>query len=96
MLRKLMQYEFTATGRIFLPLYGALIVVAFIQRLFLNFNIGNMENLSLGILASTGNIDSGRLDDFIIAGELSLSGELRAICGGVSLALLARAKKCAA
>ena len=53
MLRKLMQYEFTATGRIFLPLYGALIVVAFIQRLFLNFNIGNMENLSLGILASS-------------------------------------------
>ena len=49
--------------------------------------------ISLGILASTGNIDSGRLDDFIIAGELSLSGELRAICGGVSLALLARAKK---
>ena len=53
MLRKLMKYEFTATGRIFLPLYGALIVVAFIQRLFLNFNIGNMENLSLGILASS-------------------------------------------
>ncbi len=46
--------------------------------------------ISLGILASTGDIDSTKFDDFIIAGELSLSGELRAICGGVSLALLAK------
>ena len=38
MLRKLMKYEFTATGRIFLPLYGALIVVAFIQRMSLIHN----------------------------------------------------------
>lgn len=53
MLRKLMQYEFTATGRIFLPLYGALLVVAIIQRLFLNFNINQVDNLSLGIIASS-------------------------------------------
>jgi hypothetical protein len=39
MLKKLLKYEFQATGRIFLPLYGALIVVAFIQRLFLAFNL---------------------------------------------------------
>lgn len=49
--------------------------------------------ISLGIIASTGNMDASKLNDFIIAGELSLSGELRTICGGVSLALLARSKK---
>ncbi len=46
--------------------------------------------ISLGILSSTGAIDGSKFDDFIIAGELSLSGELRSICGGVSLALLAK------
>lgn len=46
--------------------------------------------ISLGIIASTGGLDDSKLKDFVIAGELSLSGELRAICGGVSLALLAR------
>ena len=49
--------------------------------------------ISLGIIASTGNIDDAKLRDFVIAGELSLSGELRSICGGVSLALLARRQK---
>ena len=49
--------------------------------------------ISLGIIASTGNMRTETLADFIVAGELSLSGELRAICGGVSLALLARSKK---
>ena len=34
MLRKLIKYEFKATGRIFFPLYLALIIIAFIQRLF--------------------------------------------------------------
>ena len=53
MLKKLLKYEFIATGRIFLPLYGALLVVAFIQRLFLNLNFENIENISLGILASS-------------------------------------------
>lgn len=53
MLKKLLKYEFIATGRIFLPLYGALLVVAIIQRLFLNFNINQVDNLSLGILAGT-------------------------------------------
>ena len=49
--------------------------------------------ISLGILASTGVVDDAKLREFVVAGELSLSGDLRAICGGVSLALLARAKK---
>jgi len=46
--------------------------------------------ISLGILASTGAIKAGLASEFIIAGELSLSGDLRSICGGVALALLAR------
>ncbi len=49
--------------------------------------------ISLGIIASIGEVDASKFDDFIIAGELSLSGELRNICGGVSLALLARSSK---
>ena len=49
--------------------------------------------ISLGILASTGIVDDAKLREFVVAGELSLSGDLRAICGGVSLALLARSKK---
>ena len=49
--------------------------------------------ISLGILASTGVVDDAKLREFVVAGELSLSGDLRAICGGVSLALLARSKK---
>ncbi|MBE6414047.1 MAG: ATP-binding protein [Verrucomicrobiaceae bacterium] len=46
--------------------------------------------ISLGILASLGQIPQESADNFIIAGELSLSGKLRAVCGGVSLALLAK------
>ncbi len=46
--------------------------------------------ISLGILASLGQIPQDSTNDFIIAGELSLSGQLRAVCGGVSLALLAK------
>lgn len=50
MLKKLLKYEFIATGRIFLPLYGALIVVSFLQKLFFDFNFGNMRSISLNIL----------------------------------------------
>lgn len=52
MLKKLLKYEFQATGRIFLPLYGALIVVAFIQRLFLAFNLNSLDSLALNILTA--------------------------------------------
>ena len=45
--------------------------------------------ISLGILAATGELSDSLFDEYIIAGELSLSGELRPICGGVSLAMLA-------
>lgn len=46
--------------------------------------------ISMGILASIGVLDHSKFSDFLIAGELGLSGDLRPICGGVSLALLAR------
>jgi len=36
MLRKLMKYEFLAMGRVFLPLYGALIAVSIVSRLLAN------------------------------------------------------------
>ena len=32
MLRKLIRYEFLATGRIFLPLYGAFVLISLIMR----------------------------------------------------------------
>ncbi|MEG1001036.1 MAG: ABC transporter permease, partial [Cellulosilyticaceae bacterium] len=34
MLGKLIKYEFKATGRTFLPLYGAILIVALVQRFF--------------------------------------------------------------
>ena len=33
MLSKLLKYEFKATGRLFLPLYGALLVISFFERI---------------------------------------------------------------
>lgn len=36
MLGKLIKYEFRATGRICLPLFGALLIVALVSRLFIN------------------------------------------------------------
>lgn len=41
MLGKLMKYEIKATARFFLPLYGALLVLAVINKLFFSFNIFN-------------------------------------------------------
>lgn len=41
--------------------------------------------IALGILAASGQIDSSRLDHFEFAGELSLSGELRAIRGALAM-----------
>lgn len=46
--------------------------------------------ISLAILASLGVISQAPMQDYIIAGELSLSGSLRAISGGVAMALLAK------
>ncbi len=46
--------------------------------------------IAVGLLASTGRISPEKLGMYVIAGELGLSGSLRGVCGGVSLALLAR------
>jgi magnesium chelatase family protein len=43
--------------------------------------------IALGILAASGCIDSGRLEGFEFAGELSLSGELRPVRGALPMAL---------
>lgn len=47
--------------------------------------------IALGILVADGTIQNARLDDFLIAGELSLSGATRAVKGGLAFAVLARA-----
>lgn len=50
--------------------------------------------IALGILAATNQLSGDdRLSDFLIAGELSLSGATRPIRGGLAFALEARSKK---
>jgi len=46
--------------------------------------------IALSILATSKQMDFSRLEKFVIAGELSLNGNVRPVRGGVSLALLAR------
>jgi len=46
--------------------------------------------IALGILAADDKLHADRLDDYLIAGELSLSGATRAIKGGLAMAVLAR------
>jgi len=46
--------------------------------------------IALGLLAATGQLPAEPLDDYLIAGELSLSGETRPVVGGLALAALAR------
>jgi len=47
MLRKLMKYEFMATGRIFLPLLGALIVLSLVNGLLGNLNLSIPHGITL-------------------------------------------------
>jgi magnesium chelatase family protein len=47
--------------------------------------------IALGILVATGQLVCENLTDFVIAGELSLSGATRPIKGGLAMAVLARA-----
>ena len=50
--------------------------------------------IALGILIASGHIDEKKFKDFLICGELSLSGNLRAATSGViQAAILAREKK---
>ena len=46
--------------------------------------------IALGLLLATRQMDSSIISDYIIAGELSLSGHTRPIKGGLAIALLAR------
>jgi magnesium chelatase family protein len=46
--------------------------------------------IAIGILAASGQLPSGGLDDHEFAGELALTGELRAIRGALAMALSAR------
>lgn len=46
--------------------------------------------IALGILASTGQLGAPRLGDFLIAGELGLSGRTRPVRGGLAMARLAQ------
>lgn len=48
--------------------------------------------MALAILAADGQISAEKLDNWLVAGELSLGGQLRAIRGALALALLARAQ----
>ena len=51
MLRKLYKYETKATARMFLPLYGALILFAVINKIFLSINAYGSRNLALSLPA---------------------------------------------
>ncbi|WP_346887514.1 ABC transporter permease [Clostridium sp. UBA1056] len=48
MLRKLMKYEFKATGRVMLPLYGALLGFAIINKIFIGTNMNEINMDFLG------------------------------------------------
>ncbi len=49
--------------------------------------------IAISMLAGSGTIPVENLEKFVIAGELGLDGSVRAVKGGVSLALLARKEK---
>ena len=48
--------------------------------------------IALGILAASGQIDGSQLQDYVFAGELSLSGELRPVRGALAMALALQAE----
>jgi len=49
MLGKLMKYEFKATGRIYLPLFGALLIVAIISRIFISLSFKVPMAIGIGL-----------------------------------------------
>ncbi len=51
MLNKLLKYEFQATGRMFMPAYGVLIILAVLQRIMMELNVYSSNNVSVNILA---------------------------------------------
>ena len=56
MLGKLLKYEFKATGRVFLPMFGALLIISVINRLFsnLNFKIPSIIGKIISIILIVG------------------------------------------
>lgn len=50
--------------------------------------------IAVGILIATGQIQPGAIDDYLIAGELSLSGGTRPVRGALAMAKLARSLGC--
>ncbi|MDR2201063.1 MAG: YifB family Mg chelatase-like AAA ATPase [Puniceicoccales bacterium] len=70
-------------------------------RTIVNLSPGNLRKegpiydlpIALGIIKSTGQASLVRLEEFVIAGELSLSGDLMPISGAVALAMQARKYK---
>jgi magnesium chelatase family protein len=70
-------------------------------RTVVNLSPGNLRKegpiydlpIALGVIKSTGQAPLSRLEDFIIAGELSLSGELLPVVGAIALAMQARKYK---
>ena len=49
MLGKLMKYEFKATGRVFLPLFAALIVLSAVNRVLTALNFGVVKDISTAV-----------------------------------------------
>lgn len=52
MLSKLLKYEFKATGRIFLPLYGALLIISVLERIYMGFTTNHMDTIVSTILGA--------------------------------------------
>lgn len=67
MLRKLMKYEFKATGRCLLPLYAALLVFAFIIRILFKGSLINTINKDFGTFGAIANVLSIFLYGFTMA-----------------------------
>lgn len=55
MLRKLMKYEFKATGRILIPLYGALLLFALINRFLFRGNLDESISKAFGSFGTLAN-----------------------------------------
>ncbi|MGH7517208.1 MAG: YifB family Mg chelatase-like AAA ATPase [Gemmatimonadales bacterium] len=50
--------------------------------------------IALGILLASGQLSPGRLDGYVVVGELGLEGDLRPVRGALSVALCARSLGC--
>ena len=50
--------------------------------------------IALGILLASGQLPPGRLDGYVVVGELGLEGDLRPVRGALSVALCARSAGC--